>query len=68
VDAGIAYGVGHLSADPDRVAVLGYSRGGYLSFLALTGHPEVDLAVIMAPAPVNGLLETALLDADQVMA
>ena len=68
VDAGIAFALAHLSADPDRVSVLGFSRGGYLSFLALTEHPEVDLAVIMAPAPVNGLLETALEDADQVMA
>jgi len=68
VDAGIAYGLAHLSADPEKVVILGYSRGGYLSFLALTEHPEIDLAVIMAPAPVNGLLDATLDDAGQVMA
>jgi dienelactone hydrolase len=68
VDAGIAYVLAHGDADPERVSVLGYSRGGYLSFVAMAAHPDIDLAVIMAPAPVHGLLELALADADQVEA
>ena len=36
VDAGIAYAKDHEKADATRVAVLGFSRGGYLTFLALT--------------------------------
>ncbi len=51
-----------------RWRYLGSPGGGYLSFKALTAHPEIDLAVIMAPAPVNGLLEEALPDAHQIEA
>jgi dienelactone hydrolase len=68
VEAGINYALSHPMADSDQVAILGFSRGGYLSFKALTAHPEIDLAVIMAPAPVNGLLEEALPDAHQIEA
>jgi dienelactone hydrolase len=45
---------------------LGFSRGGYLTFLALTEHPDIDVGVIMAPAPVNGLLDKALPNAPNV--
>ncbi|MDP7038824.1 MAG: dienelactone hydrolase family protein [Myxococcota bacterium] len=68
VDAGIAYALAHAKADADRFAILGYSRGGYLSFVALTEHSEIKVGVIMAPAPVNGLLDAALPDADEVEA
>jgi len=68
VEAGISYALSHQMADSDQLAILGFSRGGYLSFVALTEHPEADLAVIMAPAPVNGLLDEVLPDAHKIAA
>ncbi len=53
---------------PFPVAVLGFSRGGFLTVATLTERPDVSVGVVMAPAPVNGLLYSVLEDADQVQA
>ena len=66
--AGLDYALAHEKADPDEVALLGYSRGGYLTTLALTLRDDIDRAVIMAPAPVKGKLDVALEDVSAVTA
>ena len=68
VDKGIAYALAHSKADTTRLAVLGFSRGGYLTFLALTEHTDINVGVIMAPAPVKGRLEDSLDNAANVQA
>jgi len=68
VIAGIDYALAQERADPDRLAVLGFSRGGFLTVAMLTERPDVTVGVVMAPAPVNGLLYSVLEEADQVQA
>jgi len=49
--------------DQDRLALVGYSRGGLLSLeLALENPDLFDAVVLMAPAPGNGALEKAMAD------
>ena len=50
--------------DQERLAVVGYSRGGLLSLELALEHPELfDAVILMAPAPGNGALEEAMADA-----
>ncbi len=62
VDAGIAALKAQPDADGASFVLLGFSRGGFLTVESMTRHSEVTHAVIMAPAPVNGLLEAQLED------
>ena len=65
---GIDYALSHPQADPTRLAILGFSRGGYLSFVGLTERPDATVGVIMAPAPIKGLLDDALPGASSINA
>lgn len=50
--------------DQERLAVVGYSRGGLLSLELALEHPGLfDAVILMAPAPGNGALEEAMVDA-----
>ena len=46
--------------DPQRVAVVGFSRGALLSLIAAVKSTELRAAILMAPAPGRGALDRAL--------
>ena len=46
--------------DPQRVAVIGFSRGGLLALIAAVNSPELRAAILMAPASGRGALDRAL--------
>ena len=49
--------------DAERLAVMGYSRGGLLSLELALDYPDLfDAVILMAPAPGNGALEEAMAD------
>ena len=50
--AGVRWAVEHGLADPERVAIYGWSHGGYMSLIALARAPEVFTAAV-AGAPVT---------------
>ena len=55
--------------DPDRVGIMGFSRGGLLTLQAATERPDAFRAVVtMAPASAKGLLDDVLEDADKIAA
>jgi len=50
--------------DVQRLAVMGYSRGGLLSLELALEYPDLfDAVIMMAPAPGNGALQEAMDDA-----
>lgn len=51
VQAGIEYALRLPYVDPSRHGILGFSRGGILSFMAATARTDLDAIVIMASAP-----------------
>ena len=46
--------------DRDRLAVVGFSRGGLLALMVAVGSDDLEAAVLMAPAAGRGALERAL--------
>ena len=48
--------------DTERVGMMGFSRGGLLTFMAMTKRPDIAASVIMAPAPGNGALQKTFPD------
>ena len=46
--------------DPQRVAVVGFSRGGLLALIAAVKSTELRAAILMAPASGRGALDRAL--------
>lgn len=68
VNDGIDFALDHEKADPNHLALLGFSRGGYLTVVALTQRSTATAGVVMAPAPINGLLDEVLDDAANVQA
>ena len=46
--------------DPQRIAVIGFSRGGLLALIAAVEHTDLRAAILMAPAPGRGALDRAL--------
>lgn len=60
-------GLASLRARPDvdgeRVAVMGYSRGGLLTLQSALARPgDLRVALLLAPAPGNGSMATTLMD------
>ncbi|MDG2207655.1 MAG: dienelactone hydrolase family protein [Pirellulales bacterium] len=53
--------------DPQRIAVIGFSRGGLLALIAAVEHTDLRAAILMAPAPGRGALDRALGRASQPM-
>lgn len=49
-------------------AMLGFSRGGELTFRAALDDGNLEAAVLMAPAPVNGMLDADMARADEMTA
>ena len=56
------------NVDVDRLAVVGFSRGGLLAFMAATRRRDLKAIVIMVPAPGNGTLARFLPQASRVTA
>ena len=54
--------------NPDKIALMGFSRGGLLTLMAATTQSDLRAFIVMAPAPGRGHLDTALLDADSITA
>ena len=54
--------------DVDKLAVIGFSRGGLLAFMAATRRQDLKAIVMMAPAPGNGTLVRFLPQASRVTA
>ncbi len=54
VQAGIDYLKTLAYVDPNRLAVVGFSRGGLLAFMATTSRSDLQALVILAPAPSQG--------------
>ena len=66
--AALDYAKGLPETDPSRLAVLGFSRGGLLAFLAATERRDLKAVVLMAPAPGKGHLQRALSRVESVSA
>jgi acetyl esterase/lipase len=58
----------HNRLDPDKVSIMGFSRGGLLTLQAATLEPSTldDAIILMAPADGNGALDNVLANAEQV--
>ncbi len=56
------------NVDVDRLAVVGFSRGGLLAFMAATRRNDLKAIVMMAPAPGKGTLVRFLPQASRVTA
>jgi len=54
--------------DDGRLAILGFSRGGLLAFMASTRRRDLDAVILMAPADGQGVLRRFLSRADNVAA
>ncbi len=68
VMAGLEYVRGLDVADPGRIAMIGFSRGGLLTFMAATSGKDLRGVAIMASASGRGHLEAELTDAGAVTA
>jgi len=66
--AAVDYVKGLEFADPNRIGIMGFSRGGLLAFMAATQRSDFKAIVLMAPAPGRGHAEEALTHSDRVMA
>ena len=55
--------------DPERIGVIGFSRGGLLALdLATRRSADIDVLVVMAPAEARGMLGRVLTAADRITA
>ncbi len=66
VVAALNYVKGLKQAVPSRMAVIGFSRGGLLAFMAATRRRDLKAIVLMAPAEGRGVLRRFLADARRV--
>ena len=64
--AGLDYIKGLDYVDRNRIGIIGFSRGGLLTFMAATRRLDLKAIIIMAPAPGRGALERSLNKADSV--
>ena len=60
VEAGLRHALALEGADGERIAMLGFSRGGLLTFQTALRRDDLDAIVLMAPASGRGALEAAL--------
>ncbi|MCH2200330.1 MAG: dienelactone hydrolase family protein [Fuerstiella sp.] len=68
VTAAINYVKNLDSVDQQHLAIVGFSRGGLLAFMASTRRRDLDAVVLMAPAHGRGTLHHFLSDVDSVTA
>ncbi len=54
--------------DADQLAIIGFSRGGLLAFMASTQRRDLNAIVLMAPAHGQGALRRFLTNANEVTA
>lgn len=54
--------------DPNRIALIGFSRGGLLTLMAATQRPDLRAIVVMAAAPGKGHAERLLREVDRITA
>jgi dienelactone hydrolase len=66
--AGLNYAKALDYVDKERIGIIGFSRGGLLTFMAATQRADLKAIIIMAPAPGRGALELFLNQADQISA
>ncbi len=68
VMAGLSYVRGLDAVDPQHLGMIGFSRGGLLTFMAATRGKDLRAVVIMASALGRGHLDAELANADAVSA
>lgn len=68
VYAGLDYAKNLDYVDTNRIGILGFSRGGLLTFIAAIERSDFKAVVLMAPAPAQNTLESYLDDAGKVSA
>jgi len=68
VISAIHYVKSQKNVDAEQLALVGFSRGALLAFMASTRRRDLKAVVLMAPAHGRGLLHQFLADAPQVMA
>jgi dienelactone hydrolase len=66
--AGLALARARPEVDAARIGVLGFSRGGELTFRAALDDRDLDAVVLMAPAPVMGALDEDIARASELTA
>jgi dienelactone hydrolase len=63
-------GVRHASklkkVDATRIGMIGFSRGGLLTYLATIRNPDLRAAIILAPAHGRGVLESSFEQSNRV--
>ena len=68
VTAAIDYVQSLKNVDAERLAIIGFSRGGLLAFMSSTRRRDLKAVVLMAPAHGRGALRRFLAAADDVTA
>lgn len=69
VDMALDHLLGETDADTNRVALIGYSRGGSLTYaIAESRASEVDATVVLAPAPAGNFFANQTADVSPLIA
>lgn len=68
VMAAVDHAKGLPGADPKRIALMGFSRGGLLALWAAARRDDLKVVVLMAPAPGRGQIDQVLDQAERVSA